>query len=292
MTETVQFSARGGWSGRSSASPDLMAALQDRLPIALIATPRHALRTCRSDEMLAEVMARNDEGFDYFPVIDATRHGHERIIGLIELVPYLHGQTAGGIVREHMSALSEDNLIGADAGILTFVRTADRHGCRLVMSGAEISGLVSLSDLQQLPVRAALFALITHVEMTMAEAIRREFNGSEEWKTRLSEGRQQKLERKRGEAKSADNLVDDLLLTEFVDKATIIWKSPNFTDGKRRFEDDMTEARKLRDNLAHANEYAAARDAAAKVCDTVRKIELWIERLSAWCPGRGRATET
>jgi hypothetical protein len=62
-----------------------------------------------------------------------------------------------------MRALPEENLIGADAGILSFVKGADRRGCRLVMSGAEISGLVSLSDLQKLPVRATvLFALITH----------------------------------------------------------------------------------------------------------------------------------
>jgi hypothetical protein len=272
------------WADRSAATPNLMTALQDRLPVALIVTPRHALRTCRSDEALAEVVARNGEGFDYFPVVEAVQPGPERIIGLIELVPYMNGETAGGLVRAHMRNLSEDNLIGADAGILSFVKRADCHGCRLVMSGAEISGLVSLSDLQKLPVRAALFALITHAEITMAEAIRREFNGSEEWKTRLSECRLLGLMRKQGVAKAADNLVDDLLFTEFADKITIIRKSPSFTESKRRFEAEMGEAQKLRDNLAHANDYAATRDAAAKVCDTVRKIEHWIQRLSAWSP--------
>jgi len=51
-----------------------------------------------------------------------------------------------------MQPLSEDNLIGADAGILAFVKMADRHSCRLVIAGSEITGLVSLSDVQQLPV--------------------------------------------------------------------------------------------------------------------------------------------
>jgi hypothetical protein len=225
-------------------------------------------------------MARNEGGFDYFPVIDAAKRGRERIVGLIELVPYMRGKKPEGIVQAHKEPLSEDNMIGADAGILTFVRSADRNSCRLVMSRAEISGLVSLSDLQQLPVRAALFALITHLEMTMADAIRREINGSDEWKKRLPKDRLDKVESQRSAAIAADTLVDDLLLTQFCDKVTIIRKSPRFTGGKGKFEDEMKEAQALRDNLAHANEYAATREAAAKVCDTVRKIEHWIARLS------------
>jgi hypothetical protein len=194
----------------------------------------------------------------------------------------LCGKKPEGIVREHMDPLSEANMIGADAVILTFVKSADRNGCRLVMSGAEISGLVTLSDLQHLPVRAALFALITHLEVTMAEAIRREFDGSDQWKTRLSEGRLAAVLSKRKMAKAADTLVDELLFTQFDDKITIIRKSPRFDRNKSAFESEMKEARDLRDKLAHANQYAATREAAAQVCDTVRKIEDWTARLSKW----------
>ena len=41
--------------------------------------------------------------------------------------------------------------------LLDFVRTADEHSCRLVVDGGRVTGLVSLSDIQKLPVRAALF---------------------------------------------------------------------------------------------------------------------------------------
>jgi CBS domain-containing protein len=248
----------------------------------LIATPRNALLTCRSDDTLAAVMVRNEAGFDYFPVIDARESGRERIVGLIDLVPYVRGKKIEGIVQNQMERLSEDNMIGADAGILTFVKTADRNGCRLVMSGAEISGLVTLSDMQQLPVRAALFALITHLEMTMTEAIRREFDGSDQWKTRLSEERLAGILSKRDKAMAADTEVDELLFTQFDDKITIIRKSSRFAGSKSAFEREMKEARDLRDNLAHANEYAATREAAARVCDTVRTIEHWIAQLSNW----------
>jgi hypothetical protein len=72
-------------------------------------------------------------------VIDAVERERERIVGLIELVPYVHGKTPEGIVQDQMERLSEDNMIGANAGILTFVKSADRNGCRLVMSSDEIS---------------------------------------------------------------------------------------------------------------------------------------------------------
>ncbi len=280
-----------------------MAAFQGGLPVRLIATPREALQTCRSDERLADVVEQDHEKFDYLPVTDRPKDGRERIIGLVYLAPYLLGEAAHGVVKDHMLPLSEDNLIGADAGILTFLRSchttkpsalswkdADSHGCRLVMSGSQISGLVNLSDLQKLPVRAALFALITHVEMTMADAIRREFNDSEGWKTRLSERQRRELMRKRKAAKVNDNLVDDLLLTQFIDKISIILESPSLTESKSRFESEMNDTRMLRNNLAHAKDYAATRDSAAKVCDTVRNIEHWIAHLSEWpsarAPGR------
>lgn len=227
-------------------------------------------------------MGRNREGFDYFPVIDAAQGERERIIGLINLVPYLRGKAQEGIVQEQIDPLSEDNLIGANAGILTFVKTADRVGCRLVMSSADISGLLNLSDLQRLPVRAALFALITNLEMTMEAAIRREFTAPDKWKKLLSEDRLHEINRKRKAAEAADNLVDDLLLTGFADKSNIIRRSPSFPEAWGAFESEMTEARELRNNLAHANEYAATRDAAAKVCNTVRNIEHWIAHLTAW----------
>ena len=288
-----------------------MAAFQGGLPVRLIATPREALQTCRSDEKLADVVAQDHERFDYLPVIHTPEDGRARIIGLVYLAAYLPpnllGEAAHGVVKDHMLPLSEDNLIGADASILTFLKDvrpvvdaliADSHttgatapprrrrapdtGCRLVMSGSQISGLVNLSDLQKLPVRAALFALITHLEMTMAEAIRREFGGSDQWKGRLSGERLDKVESKRKAAIAADNVVDDLLFTEFCDKITVVRKSERFSEGRGRFQREMNNAQELRDNLAHANDYATTRDDAIKVCDTVRKVESWIEHLSNW----------
>jgi hypothetical protein len=282
MIDETNLSNVGHWATRSSASPEMVASFQSHLPIHLIATPRHTLHTCHKTERLAEVMARNTERFDYFPVTGETMDDRQQIIGLLELVPYFEGKPAEGLVQDLMRPLSEDNLIGADAGILAFVRDADRTPCRLVMAASHISGLVSLSDLQRLPVRAALFALITHAEMTMADAIRREFSSSDGWKARLSDGRRQNVDEKRKASTTGNNFVDELLFTQLIDKVIIILKSPHFNADKSVFEHDLRAVNRLRDNLAHANEYAATRDAAALVCCTVRVAERWIGWLNNW----------
>jgi hypothetical protein len=189
---------------------------------------------------------------------------------------------AEGTVGTKMQHLSEENLIGADASILSFVRDADRQKCRLIISGHEISGLVSLSDLQRLPVRAALFGLVTSLEIIMAHVIRSEFKRTSRWLERLSEGRRQKLENEIKKAHQDDSFVDALLFTQFADKVTIIRKSSRMAVGSPAFENEFKQIQSLRDHLAHANDYAASPEAACKVCRTVQVIEKWNKEFSDW----------
>ncbi len=276
------------WAAAAADNPATdLTAFQEGLPVHLIATPRSDFETCRPDEELSVVVTRNLGGFDYFPVVECADEIPEQIIGLVELAPFMHGETPRGCVRDQMRPLSEENLIGADASILAFIRNADQQECRLVVSGPEISGLVSLSDLQRLPVRAALFAMVTQLEITMAHAIRRECNRHEDRLNRLSPGRKSGVYKKKVKATFQDMFVDTLLFTEFCDKVTIISRSPVFQRDKAPFERDLTKVQSLRNDLAHANDYAPTREAARQVCDTVRLMDQWIEWLTTW-PRQGR----
>jgi hypothetical protein len=137
------------------------------------------------------------------------------------------------------------------------------------------SGLVSLSDLQRLPVRAALFGLVTYLEIVMASVIRQEFKGTEDWLSRLPDGRRRKLQDEIVKARKDDELIDALLFTQFVDKARIIYKSGRFLKELNAFEQQYQKIQFLRDHLAHANDYAASPDSAAETCRTVRLIDQW-----------------
>jgi len=265
-----------------------MKELQKVFIVGLIATKRKELETCQQDEALPAVVERTRINmFDFLPVVEAKPADAEpyaKIIGLVEVASFRQGEVPDSDIRSFMHPLSDENLIGADANILDFVRNADRQRCRLLVSGLEISGLVSLSDLQRLPVRAALFGLVTHFEIIMTNAIRREFNGAEGWLARLSIERQSQIEEKISNAKLMDGFVDNLLFTQFGDKETIIRKSPFFKLNKTAFKSELAAIQSLRNALAHANDYASSRGAASGTCRTVRLIEQWSKTLSVW-PG-------
>ena len=118
----------------------------------------------------------------------------------------------------------------------------------------------------------------------MADVVRRRFAQPDGWMRLLSERRAEKVRENIARARAADTLVDRLLYTEFCDKVTILDKSGlSSVEGsstKRPFQQDMKDIQKLRDNLAHANDYADTREAARNVCECVRKMDDWIESLA------------
>jgi CBS domain len=120
------------------------------------APSRAALKTCRPDENVSDVVERNVEGFDFLPVVEMSSGSNEKIVGLLSTKAISLNSQKADKVGSIFRPLSEELVIGADSSILEFVSDADSKPCRLVVSGARIEGLVSLSDLQKLPVRAAL----------------------------------------------------------------------------------------------------------------------------------------
>ena len=266
---------------RTGTGPISLGLFEHEVPVQLIATPRATLHLCSVDQPLAEVLAAAD-GRDYH-VLPVTRpdDGRTPIVGLLDLAPYRRGDVAAaGRVADAVRPLTEDDLIGADAGILAYIREADRHGTRLVVSGPAISGIVTLSDIQRLPARACLFAMVTHLEMVMADAIRAEFGGGDGWRDRLSDGRQAKVAEK-ADLAGADGVAGDTLqFTEIVDKLDIITGRPGFPWSRKSTTRAFDPIIALRDRLAHANVIAATREAAHAVCATVREIDLWIARLN------------
>ena len=235
-------------SGDEIGSGDIFETLHSGLTVALIATEREELMTCRPNESLSAVVSRSaEQQYDYLPVIDDE--GSE-IVGLLHITDFVQNSPCIGIVRGRYGPLSEGDLIGADASILDFIKGADSKPRRLVVSGDKIVGLVTLSDLQKLPVRAALFALITGLEITMYEAIKQKYPTGEEWKQHLTPHRRKNIKEKIDNSAKGDGFVDDLLFTQFCDKRDILIKSFPFSH-KKKLRCQLKYIEKLRDKLAH-----------------------------------------
>ena len=258
--------------------------VHERLTVPLIATRRdgdgdsHSVRVCHVDDSLAQVRADNiNLAFDYLPVEEDGRD----IVGFLHAKSYVNATEGGeqALVRDHMCPLSEADLIGADATIFDFMSRV-RPKPLLVVSGGRIDGLVAWSDLQKLPVRAAVFALVTGFELTMYEAIKTVFPKGDGWRKHLSDKRVKKAEAVYKLRDGNESDVELLLCTEFCDKRTILKKclpsdprakaSPSMPMSKEKFESDVKRIEGLRNPLAHASSYAMNWDDVENLKETVR----------------------
>ena len=257
------------WPSDDEIGDDIFETLHSGLTVALIATKRRRLVTCGLNASLSAVVPQSKEKqYDYLPVVDDEG---SKIVGLLNTGELVQNSSCKGLVREYSHPLSEGNLIGADASILDFIKDADSNPCRLIVSGSEIIGLVTLSDLQRLPVRVALFALVTGLERTMADAISKQYADENEWWELLNEGRQKKVREKVAKSKQDNGFVNTLLFTEFCDKRDILLHFfPSLNKTKLRCQ--LEEIEDLRNQVAHANDYATTQTEAQRVCAVVRNL--------------------
>jgi hypothetical protein len=233
-------------------------------------TPRIDFVTCETSQTLSDAIEGN-EIFDYLPVEEARSQDELVLVGMLPTTTLME-QALGDLVARHAIPLDERWIVGSSMSLLDFIRTADEHPCRLVVDGGRVIGLASLSDLQKLPVRAALFGLVTGLEMAMTEAIVSTLDG-DAWKQHLTRTALDKLAFHVAQANDADAFVNELLFTGLKDKVRILkhgpWKTAPDLPWRASVTDRMCV---LRDDVAHAKNYAETPAAARSVRATARDL--------------------
>jgi CBS domain-containing protein len=257
------------WAAGGDIGPAVLDRVQGSLKVGMIMTARDDLMTCRRDDSAAVAMARNVDQFSFIPVVD----DNGRYLGLFRAEAWFGRDAPDAPIGDDFEAFSEDLVIGADASIFDFVMTADARPTRLVVSGHQVAGLISLSDLQQLPVRAALFTLLTSLEIAMAQRIEAEWtSGSADWMSKISAARQVPIRKAIARAKDGDGYVNDIVFTQLCDKVTIILKGRLVKGSPPKLRKAFKGIEKLRNDVAHANYYAETPETAREVCVVVREI--------------------
>jgi hypothetical protein len=256
------------WAANHDASLDKLRMVQGSLTVGLIMVHRRDFLTCSPEDIAAEVKCRNAANFSFLPVVECS----DRIVGLYDAERWFDVDAPETPIGNDFLPLSEDIVIGADASIFDFIRKADEVSTKLVVSGDGVAGLVSLSDIQQLPVRAALFALVTSLEMAMSLAIERRWPNPENWMAHLSDGRRSKLADEIAKARQRDGFVSEIAFTQISDKADLICKGGMLSGSRRSRAHEFVTIRELRDNLAHANSYAETPEEAKRVCQILRSV--------------------
>lgn len=267
-----------GWAALplDASSSEVFSSVEEGLTVGLISTPRP--RVCGVGDDLQAVVEREDlREFDYVPVKDG-----ERTVGLLHRGKQWETKTS--LVGDAMEPLHGGMLISSDSGILSYIERADEYEytCRLVLYGDRLEGIVTLSDLQKLAVRPALFLLITHVELLMARWIRGSGVPDEKILSRLPEGRKSKAEQEWSKLRKNNLAVDRLTATQFKDKRYLLLEL-GFTRGKKQKDDaekDLHDIEQLlRNPVAHAGDFALDEKHALEVVHIVRAARRWIDRL-------------
>jgi CBS domain-containing protein len=272
MTDTKPFSPTASLDGDHDA---MLASLEHSAPVRLMATMNDVV-VALATEPVADAMRRaDDQRFDFLPV---RENADGPIIGLFRRTDAT--ETGSACVSRIMQPLSGDILIGADAPLLDFVYAADTHPCRLVLGRRGIEGLVTLSDIQRLPVRTVLFSLFIHLELLLTDALRRDLGPDQPPFDLLSPDRAAKTRERWEAAKNADMDRDQFNALQFGDKKSIAKKRRLLGISASRINEDLERIeRDLRNPIAHGVDFAITEETALKVVRASRLVRDWIQRL-------------
>ena len=270
-------------------------AIEKAITVDLIATFEPHLKCCATSDAIVSLLAdSNCAPYDYLPV-----RSNDRIVGVLPLGQFRHvsNDTAGLAAEGAMSPLDQSILITSGSSVLRYIEEADASPCRLVLRHTQIDGIVTVSDLQKLAVRPALFTLVTHLELLMAAVTRARFRDrpEDEWLVLLGD-RRERVEQEWQKLKAGGLEVDRIAATQFADKRQILVKSGVISSSRSRAEREFGSIEDLRNGLAHANDYASTRESACKTIAAVRLARKWIAALQEVLDGqrdaaRGEAIE-
>ena len=224
--------------------------VQNRLNVSIIMTPRNKLKTCKLSDRIGNLIKNNLENFSFLPVIDNL----ENIVGIFDIKNA--DITGNNSVKDFYEPINEKIIIGGNSNINEFIKNVKEEPIKLVISKNEISGLVTMSDMQKIPVRVSIFSLIIELEIMMSDLILKLYPNEESWMKLLTISRRDKLNEEELKVKKSDNFVSKIIFTQFGDKAKILEKSRVFSFTQKQLKRKFEDIRKLRDLVAHSSEFA------------------------------------
>ncbi|MEW5882369.1 MAG: hypothetical protein AB1761_18260 [Pseudomonadota bacterium] len=251
-----------------SEGRSVLAAAQTHGPVVMIATPRQALQ-CRPAARWKTI--DRDRSLDDFDQVPLTGQDSQRIEAM-----FIRGRGRTPLVA--------DMFMAADAPLLAFVETADSQRFRLLVAGGDVIGMVTLSDLQRLPVYSLLFSLLIAVEVLLVEWIRNACGDqADAWMQHLGPKRRKEIER-HWKAAEAKNLgIDRLSCASFGQEIAAARGLGLFASEPAR-EHELLSLKQLRDCVCHAMEFAPTAEYALEIPLQARKaraLAQWlVERIN------------
>ena len=252
------------WAARTldHSAGHYLAAVRSQGPVALIATPRAKVQ-CRPLRDWAAIegdAALSD--FDHVPLTDEAGQSITRV--------YVRG--AGP------AELTEGMFMSAGAPLIDFLATADEQRFRLLVDGGAVTGLVTLSDVQKLPVYPLLFGLLIAVELLLVDWLRQACGDRPDaWLVHLNPQQRRTIEKHWQDAQQRDLAIDKLALASFSHEIQAAAAMDLFVGHEQQLV-AIKGLKDLRNLVCHAAEFAPNPEQALRIPPLARSAEA----LSTW----------
>lgn len=214
--------------------------------------------------------------FDHIPVREGSR-----IVGMLER-ELLDGE---GAVRDRMRRLDGEMLVSAEEPLPKFLSTLAKSKYRLVVQGASIQGIVTLSDVAKLPVRLLAFTSVAHLEAILAKVIRTKCaNNDEKWLSLLGGQRARVEKRLQDRRKQNIHLLSPIEVAYLGEKITVVGRLLRF----KNLENDRKSITNFRNSLAHDGDFVKECKGVDGLLERLRLVQEWIEKLNYHAGGEGK----
>ncbi len=208
------------------------------------------------------IMEDAADGENWFALI----RDEQKILGYLaldDMVDTPDGPSTGQAGR-YCNPITPDQIVAGNLPLLDLIPLFEQHFFFFVLTGNDLTHVVSFLDLDHLPVKLCLFALITGLEAECIRLFTAWPPGIQVQLDRLSPNRYRKALDLCRERFGKEDIRPEqaLLATQFIDKATILLREPAMLaalpfEGKREGERFFNQLQGLRNRIAHSDSILA-----------------------------------
>jgi hypothetical protein len=169
----------------------------------------------------------------------------------------LRDELSGGMCSDFLHSFDEQVTLEASAGMPTVIKALeDTERIFLTIFGV-VAGLLRKEDLEKPAARMWLFGMISVIEMSVTEAIKKRFK-DDSWQGLVSPARLLKAQALFEERKESNVPCDLISCLQLIDKGTVFMKdlklrSTTVYESRRSGERDVKRIVRLRNHLAHSH---------------------------------------
>lgn len=232
---------------RMSLQHKALQRLIDSLTVDLISEPLQSIVS--TEKALKALSVMRERHFDILGVFDANN----KVIGYLN-----KDELKEGRVVDFCRDFNIEEIISFKDSLEDRLLDIYKKGRLFVLGRNGIENVVTAADLQKIPVRIMLFGVVSLLEMDILEWIRAEYQ-HEKWKEVLREERIKKAEELYEERRRINQEIDLADCLQLCDKADVLINNDKARsilhfNSKNDAKEFFRELRKLRDNLAHAQD--------------------------------------